>query len=362
MQKYYLTNRRIDVGLSQTALADKLGYTVQSISQWENGKSYPPLPLWSKYASLLEVDLESFLLEKNHLDDHLSEEKTFDIDAFAKYLTILRKRNGLTQKHLADLLGVSKRTIISYEKGFSTPNKKQFIILCNLYKITANTLYFAIKENIVPKDKRKIILPIIIPIIITLTTGGTIGTLVAIERNKSQTHHVSYSEESQNSSGTTQISNSEEITTSSSEESAESSNSSDEGNVNYIARMEVFHDYMEIPLLYSGALFGDIKNISFKLRVNNQPKEGKEDSWLGFWITEELSLYWYNQWEELTKFNRPLDNEWHDISVNIPNSPGRIVFLYEINSYNEGATIDIDDIVVTYYGGATVTETFEYPD
>lgn len=48
--------------------------------------------------------------------------------------------------------------------------------------------------------------------------------------------------------------------------------------------------------------------------------------------------------------------------MNIPNSLGTIVFLYENKSYNEGATIDIDDIVVTYYGGATVTETFEYPN
>lgn len=60
----YLAYLRIKNGLSQNEVADKLGYTIQSISQWENGKSFPSLAIWNKYASILKVDLNGFLLEK----------------------------------------------------------------------------------------------------------------------------------------------------------------------------------------------------------------------------------------------------------------------------------------------------------
>ena len=53
----FLALRRIEVGLTQTDIANELGYTVQSISQWENGKHEPNILIWSKYAALLEIDL-----------------------------------------------------------------------------------------------------------------------------------------------------------------------------------------------------------------------------------------------------------------------------------------------------------------
>lgn len=185
----YLAYLRIKNGLSQNEVADKLGYTIQSISQWENGKSFPSLTIWSKYASILKVDLNGFLLEKEQKEDGICEELKFNIDVFSRKLKYLRKKNNYTQSQLASILNVSKKTIISYEKGLSTPNKEQFIALCNLYSISANGLYFSIDEEKTLKkadaSKKKIILPILIPIVVVLTVGGGIGTTIAINnRNK----------------------------------------------------------------------------------------------------------------------------------------------------------------------------------
>ena len=185
----YLAYLRIKNGLSQNEVADKLGYTIQSISQWENGKSFPSLTIWSKYASILKVDLNGFLLEKEQKEDSICEELKFNIDVFSRKLKYLRKKNNYTQSQLASILNISKKTIISYEKGLSTPNKEQFIALCNLYSISANGLYFSIdEEKTLQKadaSKKKIILPILIPIVVVLTVGGGIGTTIAINnRNK----------------------------------------------------------------------------------------------------------------------------------------------------------------------------------
>ena len=113
----------------------------------------------------------------------------FNIDVFSRKLKYLRKKNNYTQNQLASILNISKKTIISYEKGLSTPNKEQFIALCNLYSISANGLYFSIDEEKTLKkadaSKKKIILPILIPIVVILTVGGGIGTTIAINnRNK----------------------------------------------------------------------------------------------------------------------------------------------------------------------------------
>ena len=63
MNSEFLLNRRKELGLSQNQVAEKLGYSTQLISLWESGKGYPNLSIWGDYASLLQVDLEGFLLD-----------------------------------------------------------------------------------------------------------------------------------------------------------------------------------------------------------------------------------------------------------------------------------------------------------
>ena len=52
---------RIQRGMSQTQLAERLGVTRQTVSGWERGVSYPDLQMLEKLAEIFETDLNGLL-------------------------------------------------------------------------------------------------------------------------------------------------------------------------------------------------------------------------------------------------------------------------------------------------------------
>lgn len=52
-----------------------------------------------------------------------------------------RIKVGLTQRELADKLGVAQSTIGMYEQGYRYPSHKQVPKLCQILKIEPNDLY-----------------------------------------------------------------------------------------------------------------------------------------------------------------------------------------------------------------------------
>ena len=194
MNSNFLLQKRIDAGLSQARIADVLGYSIQTISLWESSKGSPALPIWGKYASLLKIDLEGFLFDKDKRSNLNCDTYTFDIERFSSNLRVLRKKKNITQAALAKAINASTISIIRFEKGTSFPSLNQFISLCNFFHQSVDELYFALsfKKSDEPK-KKKIILPILIPIVIAVTAGGvTTGVIVARNRkNKSDTPNIS---------------------------------------------------------------------------------------------------------------------------------------------------------------------------
>ena len=67
-----------------------------------------------------------------------------------EFLQELRKSKGLTQKELAEQIGVSDKTISKWENGNSLPDTSMLIPLCNILEITANE--FLSCERILPED------------------------------------------------------------------------------------------------------------------------------------------------------------------------------------------------------------------
>lgn len=55
---------RRNAGLTQTALASKLGVTNKAVSKWENGKSKPSTETLRKLAELFGVSVDSLLEKK----------------------------------------------------------------------------------------------------------------------------------------------------------------------------------------------------------------------------------------------------------------------------------------------------------
>ena len=62
------------------------------------------------------------------------------MNMFDKNLRYFRKKQRLTIKQLAKLVGVSKSTIIRWEKGLTRPSLDYFIMLCKVLNVSANIL------------------------------------------------------------------------------------------------------------------------------------------------------------------------------------------------------------------------------
>ena len=67
-----------------------------------------------------------------------------------KFIQEIRKEKGLTQKELAELIGVSDKTISKWENGTSSPDTSMLMSLSEALEITVNELLSA--EKISPEN------------------------------------------------------------------------------------------------------------------------------------------------------------------------------------------------------------------
>lgn len=58
-----------------------------------------------------------------------------------------RDQRGLTQKELADLIGMGNTTIANYEKGFRTPKKNTLFKIANALNVTIDDLFPILKQS-----------------------------------------------------------------------------------------------------------------------------------------------------------------------------------------------------------------------
>lgn len=193
MDSKFLLECRNKIPLSQKCIADELGYSPQMISLWESDKGQPALPIWSKYAYLLELDLEGFLFQKYQKKNDNCEKKKFDASIFSKNLKRLRIQNTLTQVELAKKVNVNNKIISAWESGASFPSIEQFIKLCKTFNTSFDDLYFG-ENNVVNKPKKKTFLhflPLIICVSIILSFGATFGIFQIINNVNSFSNNVS---------------------------------------------------------------------------------------------------------------------------------------------------------------------------
>ena len=75
-----LKNARSEHGLTQEQVAEELGVSRQSISNWENNRSYPDIVSVIKLSDLYSISLDELLKEDKkmieHLDDATNEVKS----------------------------------------------------------------------------------------------------------------------------------------------------------------------------------------------------------------------------------------------------------------------------------------------
>ena len=57
-------------------------------------------------------------------------------------LKAARVNAGFSQKEVADALGVTKKTVCSWEKGYTFPSAKYIGLLCKLYNVSYDDIIF----------------------------------------------------------------------------------------------------------------------------------------------------------------------------------------------------------------------------
>ena len=72
------------------------------------------------------------------------------VNSIGEFIQILRKEKGLTQKELAEIIGLSDKTISKWENGNSLPDTSMLLPLCKVFGITVNELLSC--KKIAPED------------------------------------------------------------------------------------------------------------------------------------------------------------------------------------------------------------------
>ena len=82
-----LKNARVEMGLTQEKVAEEIGVSRQTVSNWENSKCYPDIVNVIKLSDLYSVSLDELLKEDKNMVRHLKE--STDVVTSRKKLTKL---------------------------------------------------------------------------------------------------------------------------------------------------------------------------------------------------------------------------------------------------------------------------------
>lgn len=61
-------------------------------------------------------------------------------DGFTLNLVAARKNRNLSRKNVADTVGVTERTVASWETGKTTPNAKALVMLADMYRVPVSMI------------------------------------------------------------------------------------------------------------------------------------------------------------------------------------------------------------------------------
>lgn len=112
--------------------------------------------------------------------------------SLGKRLRMARKAAGLTQKSLADMVGIGASSIANYETGVSAPNEDILINLMKALSIDANFLY---ADDIISQPGARYLSPDEERLLSTYRSLNTTGKQMAITTIESYAANASLTEE-----------------------------------------------------------------------------------------------------------------------------------------------------------------------
>ena len=129
-----LAYHRSRTGLTQRAFAEKLG--VSNIAAYESGTSYPPAKCMKAITDFLGVSEEDLNRPVQDVDYTASRKE----NALSENLKALRNEASLSQRDLADALGISVSRLSSYEVGKRFPSDDMVRKIADYFKVTPDDL------------------------------------------------------------------------------------------------------------------------------------------------------------------------------------------------------------------------------
>ncbi|WRS27253.1 helix-turn-helix transcriptional regulator [Oscillospiraceae bacterium MB08-C2-2] len=108
---------RIEKGLSQTELGEKLQVTQQSVAKWEKGSAQPNMEMITRLCGIFEVD-------PNYLLGHSGEEASPMTGDERKLLLLARKAVDIPPQQRQEIIDLFEKTIDLYLKAKGMPEEK----------------------------------------------------------------------------------------------------------------------------------------------------------------------------------------------------------------------------------------------
>lgn len=149
-----LLQERQALGLTQAALAGRLGIALDAYGAWEAGDSTP--------------GTEHIALLADHLG--LSEERTGELcesglridfadwPTFGQLVGARRQALGLTRTNLAATLGIAPRALMTWELGYRRPPAAKVLALADALQVSAQELIEALPRRAAPTRLGELIL------------------------------------------------------------------------------------------------------------------------------------------------------------------------------------------------------------
>ncbi len=139
-----LKELRKAASLTQAQFSEQLNVHLQTVSKWERGISEPDFSILGEIAKVLHISLERLVGVEEQGEVYTG---TFDISAFGKNLSSLRKSKGESQETLAAITETSPDIVSKWERGVICPNVGQLLRLAEHFALPVSKLYFGISEG-----------------------------------------------------------------------------------------------------------------------------------------------------------------------------------------------------------------------
>ena len=100
-----IKDRRIQIGLSQSKISDKLGITFQQFQKYETGKNRIPVSRLYKLLNILEVSFEYFFIDLNEFlnENNNLNSKNESKNDYADFKEIQKKGSGILNNEILKL-------------------------------------------------------------------------------------------------------------------------------------------------------------------------------------------------------------------------------------------------------------------